>query len=154
MEVKSSVRNIQGECETYSDQGQTDSNIAPPSSASARTMSVSELRWKIFQLVDLEPSRKKTLLALALTCESFTGPALDLLWRELNGLGPLITCLPPTLWKLEKGELVSQTLAHIRQYANLLSTGISKGYDLGRLVYFLQIQPPCPFTRDGKMGLP
>jgi hypothetical protein len=145
LEAKSSVRNIQGECETYSHQGQTDSNIAPPSPASARTMSMPELRWKIFQLVDLEPSREKTLLALALTCESFTGPALDLLWRELDGLGPLIRCLPPTLWKLERrkagrgSKLVSQTLAHIREYANLLSTGISKGYDLGRLVYFLQI---------------
>jgi len=125
--------------------GQTDSNIAPPSSASARTMGVSELRWKIFQMVDLGPSRNKTLLALALTCESFTEPALDLLWRELDGLDPLIRCLPPTLWKLERREargvleLVSQTLAHIREYANLLSTGISKGYDLKRLVYFLQI---------------
>jgi hypothetical protein len=108
-------------------------------------MSISELRWKIFQLVDLGFSRNKTLLALALTCKSFTGPALDLLWRELDGLDPLIRCLPPTLWKLERreawgvSELVSQTLAHILEYANLLSTEISKGYDLGRLVYFLQI---------------
>ena len=143
MEAKSAVRSILGECETYSDQGQTDSNIAPPSPASARTMSISELRWKIFQLVDLEFSRRKTLLALALTCKSFTGPALDLVWRELIGLGPLIRCLPPTLWKLEKEKaglkLVSQILAHIRECANLLSTGISKGYDVGRLVYFLQI---------------
>jgi len=131
--------------EVKSYQGQTDSNIAPLSSASARTMSISELRWKIFQLIDLGPSGNKTLLALALTCESFTGPALDLLWRELDGLDPLIRCLPPTLWKLERreaqgvSELVSQTLAHIHECANLLSTEISKGYDLGRLVYFLQI---------------
>jgi len=106
-------------------------------------MSVLELRWKIFQLVNLEFSRKKTLLALALTCKSFTGPALDLLWRKLDGLDPLIRCLPPTLWKLEKQKaglkLVSQILAHIRECANLLSTGIPKGYDVGRLVYFLQI---------------
>jgi len=144
MEARSSTRNIQDECETYSHQGQTNSNIAPPLPASARTMSISELRWKIFQLVDLGPSRNKTLLALALTCKSFTGPALDLLWRELIGLGALIRCLPPTLWKLEKRtaaiwELVSQTLAHIRECANLPSTGISKSYDVGRLVYFLQI---------------
>ena len=131
--------------EVKSYQRQTDSNIAPPSSASDRTMSISELRWKIFQLIDLGPLRNKTLLALALTCESFTGPALDLLWRELDGFDPLIRCLPPTLWKLERreargvSELVSQTLAHTRECANLLSTEISKGYDLGRLVYFLQI---------------
>ncbi|OAX38266.1 hypothetical protein K503DRAFT_691844, partial [Rhizopogon vinicolor AM-OR11-026] len=47
---------------------------------------------------------KKTLLALALTYESFTGPALDLLWRELDGLGPLVRCLPQSLWKLDKHE--------------------------------------------------
>ncbi|OAX38264.1 hypothetical protein K503DRAFT_818195 [Rhizopogon vinicolor AM-OR11-026] len=97
--------------------------------------------------LDWVPSRRKgTLLALALTCESFTGPALDLLWRELDGLDPLIRCLPQSLWKLDKQQLVSQVLAHTPEYTNFLSIGISKSHDVGRLVYFLQIQPPCPFT--------
>ncbi|OAX42308.1 hypothetical protein K503DRAFT_863139 [Rhizopogon vinicolor AM-OR11-026] len=86
------------------------SGTAPSLLASARTMSISELRWKFFQLVNLwEPdARKKTLLALALTCESFSGPALDLLWQELDELGPLIRCLPSSLWKLDEQELEFQ----------------------------------------------
>ncbi|KAG2144471.1 hypothetical protein DEU56DRAFT_789738 [Suillus clintonianus] len=63
---------------------------------------IPELQWKIFQLVHAAPenySRKKTLLALALTCKSFTGPALKLLWRNLSGFAPLIKCLPQSLWK-------------------------------------------------------
>ncbi|KAG1776409.1 hypothetical protein EV702DRAFT_938463, partial [Suillus placidus] len=61
-----------------------------------------ELRLKIFQLVHdtfTEFSKNKTLLALALTCKLFTGPALDLLWQDLRGLAPLIKCLPQSLWK-------------------------------------------------------
>ncbi|OJA11501.1 hypothetical protein AZE42_06617 [Rhizopogon vesiculosus] len=87
-----------------------DSGITPSLPASVRIMSISELKWNIFQLVNLwEPTaRKQTLLALALTCESFTGPALDFLWRELDGLGPLIRCLPSSLWKLDKRELEFQ----------------------------------------------
>ncbi|OJA11513.1 hypothetical protein AZE42_06618 [Rhizopogon vesiculosus] len=86
------------------------SGTAPSLLASARTMSISELRWNIFRLVNLwEPdARKKMLLALALTCESFTGPALDLLWQELDELGPLIRCLPSSLWKLDEQELEFQ----------------------------------------------
>ncbi|OAX42307.1 hypothetical protein K503DRAFT_863138 [Rhizopogon vinicolor AM-OR11-026] len=87
-----------------------DSGITPSLPASVRIMSISELRWNIFQLVNMWEStaRKQTLLALALTCQSFTGPALDLLWRELDGLGPLIRCLPSSLWKLNKRELEFQ----------------------------------------------
>ncbi|OAX31743.1 hypothetical protein K503DRAFT_750464 [Rhizopogon vinicolor AM-OR11-026] len=130
MEAKFSVQRIQVEHETYSHQRQKDSSISPSLPASARALSISELRWKIFQLVDWEPSRKKTLPALALTCKSFTRPALDALWKELDGLGPLVRCLPQSLWKLDKQELVRQILAYARQYTNLLSIGISKGHNI------------------------
>ncbi|KAG2356083.1 hypothetical protein BDR07DRAFT_476356 [Suillus spraguei] len=42
---------------------------------------------------------KKTLMALALTCKSFSRPALDLLWRDLLGFESVIKCLPQSLWK-------------------------------------------------------
>ncbi|KAG1837625.1 hypothetical protein DFJ58DRAFT_620385, partial [Suillus subalutaceus] len=66
-----------------------------------------ELRCTIFQLVhdaqsDNYKARRignKTLVALALTCKSFTEPALKLLWQDLPGLAPLIKCLPRSLWK-------------------------------------------------------
>ncbi|KAJ8588320.1 hypothetical protein M405DRAFT_261022 [Rhizopogon salebrosus TDB-379] len=75
--------------------------------ASTRIMNISELRWKIFQLVSFgrSRSRNRTLLALALTCKSFTELALDLLWRKLDRLSPLIRCLPPSLWTLSKEKL-------------------------------------------------
>ncbi|KAJ8593720.1 hypothetical protein M405DRAFT_921688 [Rhizopogon salebrosus TDB-379] len=106
MEGESFVQGGQADCETYSHQRQREIRSLP---ACTRTLSISELRWKIFELIwASESSRKKTLLALALTCKSFTGPALDLLWRELNGFDPLIRCLPPSLWKIDKQELKLQ----------------------------------------------
>jgi len=84
-------------------------NIAPSLSASARTMNISELRLNIFQLIDIDIDInidfKKTLLALALTCTSFTGMALDLLWQDLDDFTPLIRCLPQSL--LHQQQLVS-----------------------------------------------
>ncbi|KAG1846077.1 hypothetical protein DFJ58DRAFT_664029 [Suillus subalutaceus] len=59
---------------------------------------------------------RKTLLALALTCKSFTEPALDLLWRHLGRLEPLIRCLPQSLWKQNGNRLVSQALARAQEY--------------------------------------
>ncbi|KAG1876405.1 hypothetical protein F4604DRAFT_697118 [Suillus subluteus] len=89
---------------------------------------IAELRWKIFDLVaipnmlvsivgrlpefewgmDSKTFMRKSLLALALTCKSFTGPALDLLWRQLAGLEPLIKCLPQSLWKQDGKKLQFQ----------------------------------------------
>jgi hypothetical protein len=120
----------EGSLHRDSHQRRGNNGITPSLPASARTMSISELRQEIFQLVDRKRSRKKTLLALAVTCKLFTGPALDLLWRELDSFAPLIRCLPPSLWKLDKLELVSKVLTSAREYTNLLATAISKSYDL------------------------
>ncbi|OAX30957.1 hypothetical protein K503DRAFT_870818 [Rhizopogon vinicolor AM-OR11-026] len=95
MEVEYSVQSVQDQV-TPSRHNDATSLPAP-----TRAMSISELRWNIFQMVDAGSyARNMTLLALALTCKSFTEPALDLLWRELHGLSPLIRCLPSSLWKL------------------------------------------------------
>ncbi|KAG1844507.1 hypothetical protein DFJ58DRAFT_706466 [Suillus subalutaceus] len=78
--------------------------------ASTRCMVIiPELRRKIFQLVRDTPVEFwdiKTLLALALTCKSFSGVALDLLWQNLDGFEPLIRCLPQSLWEWEGRKLV------------------------------------------------
>jgi len=73
-------------------------------------MGILELQLNIFELVNIDPARKKILLALALTCTSFTGVALDLLWRHLDNVTPLIRCLPPSLWEIHGQELVSEVL--------------------------------------------
>src|SRR5882757_3999541 len=84
MEVEYSVQSVQDQV-TPSRHNDATSLPAP-----TRAMSISELRWNIFQMVDAGSyARNMTLLALALTCKSFTEPALDLLWRELHGLSPL-----------------------------------------------------------------
>jgi hypothetical protein len=77
--------------------GRKDSEDVPSSlPASTRGMTVIfELRLKILQPVHdtfTEVSKNKTLLALALTCKLFTGPALNL----VCDLAPLINgrCLP------------------------------------------------------------
>jgi hypothetical protein len=85
--------------------------------ASTRCMTIiPELQWKIFQLVHDAPADSmgnRTLLALALTCKSFSGLALDLLWRDLDNFLPLVKCLPQGLWKWAGHKLVSQAFAHI-----------------------------------------
>ncbi|KAG1823645.1 uncharacterized protein BJ212DRAFT_695444 [Suillus subaureus] len=105
------------------------SSVASFLSASTRCIMIAELRWKIFDLVappNMPVSTvrrlpefewgmdskltfmRQSLLTLALTCKSFTGPALDLLWRHLGGLEPLIKCLPRSLWKQDEKKLEFQ----------------------------------------------
>ncbi|KAG2144267.1 hypothetical protein DEU56DRAFT_732937 [Suillus clintonianus] len=38
-----------------------------------------------------------TLAALARTCRKFQEPALDILWKDINGFKPLISCLPESI---------------------------------------------------------
>ncbi|KAF9460419.1 hypothetical protein BDZ94DRAFT_1266201 [Collybia nuda] len=64
-----------------------------------RCLEISELLTRIFLFTtgsrDVWPVRgSSTLLALALTCKTFSGPALDILWSFMPGLKPLIPCLP------------------------------------------------------------
>ena len=107
-----SAQNVRGEHGASACQRQSDN---PPSlSAAARAMTIPELQLNIVQLVDINSARKKTLLALALTCTSFTGMALDFLWRNLDNFNPLIKCLPSSLWKItrKENELVSKVFFH------------------------------------------
>ncbi|KAF9465369.1 hypothetical protein BDZ94DRAFT_1320423 [Collybia nuda] len=49
--------------------------------------------------------RRRTVKALAQTCRLFQEPALDILWRKLDSLTPLIKCIPSGLWGLEREAL-------------------------------------------------
>lgn len=42
-----------------------------------------------------DPDGRRALAALARTCRGFTEPSLDLLWRRLNSLAPLLRCFQP-----------------------------------------------------------
>ena len=49
-------------------------------------------------------SADQDVLPMALTCRTFHEPAMDFVWKELTGLGPLIRCLPEKLWTVELDE--------------------------------------------------
>jgi hypothetical protein len=49
--------------------------------------------------------RKKDVYRLALTCKAFSEPALDAVWRKIDGLRNLIYLLPDDLWHEENAEV-------------------------------------------------
>ncbi|KAG1755578.1 hypothetical protein EDB19DRAFT_415224 [Suillus lakei] len=57
---------------------------------------VTDILHNIFAIIyeDAEPTSRATLAALARTCKTFKEPALDILWKHLDGFKPLISCLP------------------------------------------------------------
>lgn len=54
----------------------------------------------------------REVLALLKTCKSFYEPALDLLWRDLHILAPLVMCLPEDVWKIRNKLLVRLSSAN------------------------------------------
>ncbi|KAJ7608502.1 hypothetical protein DFH06DRAFT_191995 [Mycena polygramma] len=48
------------------------------------------------------PDFRRTLAALAITCQTFSGPALDCLWREQESVLPMLRCLPSTLVSIDR----------------------------------------------------
>ncbi|KAG0701084.1 hypothetical protein DFH29DRAFT_1069845 [Suillus ampliporus] len=54
-----------------------------------------EILLEIFAVYEnCGPIPRATLAALARTCRTFKEPALNTLWRHINGFQPLISCLP------------------------------------------------------------
>ncbi|KAG2131838.1 hypothetical protein BD769DRAFT_1355011 [Suillus cothurnatus] len=47
----------------------------------------------------------RSLSALASTCRIFERPALDVLWRNLQSVEPLVKCLPSDLFTIESGRM-------------------------------------------------
>jgi hypothetical protein len=60
-----------------------------------RCLGVLDILHNIFDYVDADKwCRTRWILALALTCRAFEDSALDVLWRSLPNLVPLVRCLP------------------------------------------------------------
>ncbi|KAG1890169.1 hypothetical protein F4604DRAFT_1914710 [Suillus subluteus] len=51
---------------------------------------------------------RTSLPALASTCREFEHPALDVLWRDLHSVSPLVNCLPSDLFGSDRGCSVLQ----------------------------------------------
>lgn len=65
-----------------------------------RCLCISEILREIFEYCAL--SNLSPLAHLARTCRLFREPALDILWRELDDVSPLMKCLPSNLWVEEE----------------------------------------------------
>jgi hypothetical protein len=70
-----------------------------------------EILCDIFTIIhkdDSKPNSRATVAALARTCRTFQEPALDVLWRDVKGFKPLLSCLPEgVVTKTTEGQLVS-----------------------------------------------
>ncbi|KAG1750877.1 hypothetical protein EDB19DRAFT_1871440 [Suillus lakei] len=53
-------------------------------------------------------TQHRSLPALASTCRAFERSALNILWRDLQSLEPLIQCLPSDLFSTDEGHMVLQ----------------------------------------------
>ncbi|KAG2069539.1 hypothetical protein BDR04DRAFT_1101412 [Suillus decipiens] len=130
------AKNVEAICSSQHAHSRCGSSISSFLPTSARCIMISELRWKIFEQIappdmpvvrllelgkvikDFElKSMRKALLAPALTCKSFAGPALDLLWRHLGGVEPLIRCLPQSLWKKDGEKLEFQRTMNLDDWS-------------------------------------
>jgi hypothetical protein len=67
-----------------------------------------EILIEIFTMILEDPLNCATIAALARTCRIFKEPALDVLWRDIKGIRPLLSCLPESVVKrIGEGKLVS-----------------------------------------------
>ncbi|KAG2043390.1 hypothetical protein BDR03DRAFT_1087600 [Suillus americanus] len=65
---------------------------------------------RIFEVIDIISSHTEhgSLPALASTCRAFESPALNVLWRNLQSVEPLVKCLPSDLFGIDREGLVLQ----------------------------------------------
>jgi hypothetical protein len=54
---------------------------------------------KVLEAIMESSNGKRTLSRFARTCKAFCDPALDVLWRELDSLVPIIGLFPNTIMK-------------------------------------------------------
>lgn len=65
-------------------------------------LGVLDIVRNVFQLVyDESGNGPKNVAVLAITCRAFKDPALDVLWRTMLTLAPLIMCLPEDAWEIK-----------------------------------------------------
>lgn len=62
-------------------------------------LSDQEATKKVMEAILESTNGKRTLSRFARTCKAFCGPALDILWRELDSLVPIIGLFPNNILK-------------------------------------------------------
>ena len=58
-----------------------------------------EAAAKLFEAILDSPGGRRSLSRLARTCRALCGPALDVLWRDLDSLVPILGLFPPHVLK-------------------------------------------------------
>ncbi|KDQ49744.1 hypothetical protein JAAARDRAFT_200577 [Jaapia argillacea MUCL 33604] len=63
--------------------------------------------WNVLEIFEIIATfagggKLANVVSLALTCHDFTEPSLDIVWRILPDIVPLIKCMPPDLWETER----------------------------------------------------
>lgn len=62
-----------------------------------RCLQIPDIQYLILAECFVEHERRSCAV-MARTCKAFYEPAMDALWRKLDGLGPLIHCMPAELF--------------------------------------------------------
>ncbi|KAG1816828.1 uncharacterized protein BJ212DRAFT_1480683 [Suillus subaureus] len=92
-----------------------------------------------------------SLPALASTCRVFERPALDVLWRNLRSVEPLVKCLPSDLFGIEKGHMALLKPLDAKTW-NILCKYTSRVRSITQLDRLAVIKPlaslilSCPLT--------
>ncbi|OBZ68782.1 hypothetical protein A0H81_11282 [Grifola frondosa] len=71
-----------------------------------RSLLLEEIAQHIFEALHAA-DQLSTLASLAVTCRRFHGPALDVLWKEIYDLAPLVKCFPADAWVVELDQQTS-----------------------------------------------
>ena len=63
-------------------------------------LQIDEILRSIFEFLKEDPQgpQRRTLVNLAITCHTFSLPALAVLWSHLPSLAPVVMCLPCDAW--------------------------------------------------------
>ncbi|KAG1816156.1 uncharacterized protein BJ212DRAFT_1272018 [Suillus subaureus] len=73
---------------------------------------------QILEVIDIISSHTehRSLPALASTCRAFESPALNVLWRDLQSVEPLVKCLPSDLFGIDRECLVCHSYHMIASF--------------------------------------
>ena len=79
-----------------------------------RCLLVPELFQFVCEGLTHDDKRSATLASLARTCRAFEGPALDALWRNIEGLRPLLSTMPSDLFEMKPKDWSHQVNVLVR----------------------------------------
>lgn len=100
-------------------------------------LEIPEIQHIIFTFVfddSLPRVRKRNLVSVAVTSQLFKNVALDILWRTLGNLVPLIKCLPEDLWHEET--------ALDSEFSGTLVCSFTTSSEAGQLMYLIAVLHP------------